>query len=245
MGISYYKFRLEELPVVAELLLHQFDRDRDMFEAFSADFNDEYVTKVRQQIKNVSELRPVPVLVAERKNITSQLYQAIDDIIPKLDIIEAYAQRADAGLNMHASMFGVLEAKRELRKKNVEGAVHKIKAVEQNIVKNLDALKEKGYKNEYGIEIKEMAQKIYGLNLLQEWKLSEKKHLVADNHKEYKALWDLIVEISKIGKLVMKLDKSKADDYKFCKLLKRVRKPASVNQDKNEEAVEKREDELV
>ncbi len=222
---TFYKFRQEELPVVGEILLQMFTRDRSAFEDFSAEYNDEFLSEVGNQIKKVNELTQAPSLSAEIKKTTADLYECVDGIIPKLDLIAAYAQRANKALNIKASDIGVKQAKKEIKRRNIEGYCSKVKVVEQNIANNLQALKAKGYKEKLGTELADMTRQAYDLNLHQEEKIREKKELVLNNHIEFDKLWNLLSDISKTGKLIMKADKQKSEDYMFTHIIKLVRKP--------------------
>ncbi|MGZ2369031.1 hypothetical protein ACXR6G_04550 [Ancylomarina sp. YFZ004] len=244
---TFFKFRQEELPVVGEILLQMFTRDRSAFEDFSAEYNDEFLNEVSKQIKKVNDLTQAPTLTAEIKKITEELYDCLDGIIPKLDLITAYAQRANKALIVRASDFGVKQAKKEIKKRNVEGYCAKVKVVEQNIANNLDALKGRGYKDKLGKEISDKTQKAYDLNLVQEEKIREKKEMVLNNHTEFNKLWAIMTDLSKIGKLIMKLNKQKSEDYMFTHIIKQVRRPkaAPVDNNKIDPVVEETKKEAV
>lgn len=237
MSVVYNRFRQEELPVVAELLLQQFNRDRDQFQAFSPEFNEEYIGKLRLQIEKVNELMPAEIVTAERKKITADLYQLMKEISMELDLLAAYALRAEKEMTVHAAHFGVKEAKKELKKLNAEGYFQKVKVVEQNCAKNFDALCAKGYNSELGQKLGSMTHRLYELNLRQSQKLQERRQLVDANHSELKLLWEFILEISKIGKLVTRFDKEKSNEYKLCNLLKYIRKstPLATENSLNEQ----------
>ncbi|RUT79180.1 hypothetical protein [Ancylomarina longa] len=228
MSARYFKFRQEELPVAGDLMLQLINRDISDFEAFSPEYNGEYVTGVRNQISKVRDLTQSPLLTAEIAKITEDLYLSMDQVLPLLNRIAAYAQRANKSLNIKYAAFGVKEAKKNLRSRNVEGYCAKVKVVQQNIANNLEALKGKGYKEELGTELETLTQKIYDLNLVQEGKLRERKQLVIDNNSEFNVLWSMLSDISKTGKLVMSYDKTKADDYRLNQIIKLVRKPVVV-----------------
>ncbi len=229
---TYFKFKQEELPVVGELLLQLFNRDRTKFEEFSAEYNDEFKTSVVAQIETVLKLVHSASLTGKISKITEELYQVLDDIKPNLDLIAAYAQRANKSLNIPYSKFGVKEVKKELRRRNVEGFTMKAEILQKNITDNLEALKAKGYKEELGTELGVMSKKAYDLNLVQEGKLSERKQLVVDNNAEFTTLWKMLSDIAKTGKLVLKANPSMADEYKFTHILKKVRKPVVVQNKK-------------
>ncbi|WP_372756224.1 hypothetical protein [Labilibaculum sp.] len=223
MAKTYFKFRQEELPVVGEILLQLFTRDRAKFEDFSAEYNDEYLASLQAQIQKIKDLTQAPTLTAEIKKITEDLYSLMGEVIPKLDLIAAYAHRANSKLLLKSSDFGVKDAKKELRRKNVEGFFLKMKIVQQNIASNLEALTEKGYKESLGSEIEEMSQKVYNLNLKQEDKLSKRKQLVVDNNAEFTIMWKMLSDLSKTGKMLLKSDDLKSKEYMFTKLINKVR----------------------
>jgi len=239
MGVSFYKFRQEELPVVGALLLQMFVRDRSSFEKFSPEYKGEFLTIVETQIQKVLGLTQAATLRAEIKKKTADLYNCVDAIIPILDLIAAYAKRAGASLNIKASDFGITQAKKEIRKRNIEGVCTKVKVVEQNIANNLNALKERGYTEKLGAELVEMTQKAYKLNLIQEEKIREKKQRVADNLTEYTLLWCFLKDLSETGRLLMKADQQKCDAYKFCNIIKQVRKPNTENTNRGDNIKEK------
>jgi len=222
---TFFKFRQEELPVVGELLLQMFTRDRSAFEDFSAEYNDEFLKEVNNQIKKVNDLTQAPTLTAEIKKTTAELYDCLDGIIPKLNLIAAYAQRANKALIIKVADFGIKQAKKDIKKKNVEGYCTKVKVVEQNIANNIEALKARGYKEKLGKELSALTKKAYDLNLIQEEKIREKKELVLNNHAELNKLWTIMADLSKTGKLIMKSNKQKSEDYMFTHILKQVRKP--------------------
>lgn len=236
MSTKYFKFRQEELPVAGEILLQLFNRDRNKFEGFSASYNDEFVTSVHSQINTVRDLTQSVTLTAIVTKVTENLYSTMDAVLPKLDLIQAYAKKANKTLNIKSSSFGVKEAKKMIRKRNVEGYSVKISVVEQNIANNLEALKAKDYKETIGTEIQDQSKEIYDLNLQQEEKLSERRQLVVDNNGEFTKLWAMLSDISKMGKLLMKADSSKAQEYTFTHILKKVRN-VSVKTDKENEIV--------
>ncbi|RKE02214.1 hypothetical protein [Marinifilum flexuosum] len=223
MSAKYYKFRQEELPVVGNFLLNRFKRDRVLFEGFSPEYNDEYEASWLSQIQKVEHLNLASHLTADMKQITEEMYQLMSEIVDKLDFTSAYAQRANKTLSIKFSDFGIKEAKKELRKKNVEGYLLRIKLVQQNVTDNLEALKAKGYKEEIGSDIVSMTQKVKELNEQQDEKMSERKQLVANNNGEFEKLWAILSDVSRTGKLLMKKDKLKAEEYMFSHILKKVR----------------------
>lgn len=231
MGKMYNRFRLEELPVVADLLLLLLKRDQDYFTSFSLDFNEVYRTNVETQILRIQNLTSPQTISAEKAKLTSTRYQVMEQIKHVLNRVDAYVYRASDQLQVLSADFGIREAKQELKRKNVEGSVMRMKEVEQNIANNLRALQTKGYKIELGLELQTLTQRMADMNLLKIEMISQRKQLVIDNHIQYQLLWNFIVEISDIGKLVMRADKSKADEYKFCNLLNHIRKATTGSRD--------------
>lgn len=245
MSTKFFKFRQEELPVAGDILLQLFNRDRKKFEEFSSEYNNELVKSVQNQIDKVRKVTQATTITAEIKKLTEDLYQIMDDTLVKLDLVQAYAQKANKTLLIKSSSFGVKEAKKQLRRRNVEGYSVKVNIINQNIANNLEALKAKGYKETLGVEIQDQSNQIYDLNLKQEEKVSERKQLVVDNNNEFNALWASLSDISKIGKLLMKADPSKAEEYMFSHILKKVRKVPAKSETKDKIVVPAEKSEAV
>ncbi|WP_321515799.1 hypothetical protein [Marinifilum fragile] len=220
---TYFKFRREELPVVGDLLLSLLQRDRVKFEEYSPKYNDEFIASVSTQIHKVQDLTTTQSLTGEIKTITSELYQSLDDLIPKLNRLASYVQSANKLLVVKYADFGIREARKDIRKRNVEAYCARQKVIEQNIAKNIDQLKTEGYTEALGLEIQSDTKAIYEKNLLQEQKLRERKEHVNNNLGEFDTLWTMLSDISRIGKVVMAHDKQKADEYMFTHIIKKVR----------------------
>jgi hypothetical protein len=236
MAKTYFKFRQEELPVVGEILLQLFTRDRAKFEDFSAEYKDEYFASVVKQIQKVREVTQAPTLTAEIKKITNDLYAQMDEIVPKLNLIATYAHHANNELLVKSSDFGVKEAKKALRYRNVEDFSLKMKIVQEHIANNLEVLSTKGYKESLGSEIEELSQKVYELNLKQKDKLSKRKLLIEDNQGEFGILWKMLTNLSKTGKMLMKSDDLKSKEYTFTRIINQVRNVSVVKEVKKESA---------
>ncbi|WP_101259794.1 hypothetical protein [Labilibaculum filiforme] len=228
MGKMYNKYRLEELPIVADLLLQLMNRDLHHFASFSAEFNEDYLKRVREEVSKTQRLTSVQTITAEKSKLTSVRYAVMIKISYLLDRVDAYATRAADQLQVLPADFGVREAKQELKRKNVEGSWMRIKEVEKNIATNLVALQAKGYPAELGLELHELTGKMTRMNLQKVEMISRRKQLVIQNHIQYQRLWQYILEISDIGKLVMRPERGKASEYQLCNLLKHIRKPVLV-----------------
>lgn len=220
---TYFKFRREELPVVGDLLLSLLQRDRVKFEEYSPKYKDEFIASVSVQIHKVQDLTTTQSLSGEIKTITNDLYQNMDDLLPKLNRLASYVQSANKSLVIKYADFGIREAKKDLRKRNVEAYCAQQKVIEQNIAKNINQLKAEGYKEDLGLEIKNDTKAIYEKNLLQENKIRERKEHVANNAGEFDVLWKMLADISRKGKVVMAHDKQKAEEYMFTHIIKNVR----------------------
>ena len=229
---TYFKFKREELPVVGDLLLSLLQRDCLKFEEYSPKYNADFIVSVTNQIQKIKDLTSTKSLTGEIKTITSELYQSMDDMIPKLNLLASYIQSANKQLVVKYADFGIKEARKDLRVRNVEAYCAHHKDIEQNIEKNIEQLKSEGYKEELGLEIKTATKDIYEKNLEQEKKLRERKEYVADNIAEYDVLWKMLADISKKGKLVMAHDKQMADEYMLTHILKKARKPVVVEKQK-------------
>ena len=116
---KFYKFRKEELPVVAGFIKQFYKRDKTEFENFSPDFNQEFEKALEAKIESVSNVINPITLTAELKKVTDRLYSNLAAIRPLLEHVQAYAMRANKGLTLNHKDFGCKQARQEARKKNV------------------------------------------------------------------------------------------------------------------------------
>lgn len=226
MGTSYFKFKQDELPIVGDLLVKLLKKDLKKFEDFSPEFNDLYVKALQDQIQTVRNLTLAPELTAEIKKVSNDLGKCIKEIKPLLDKLAVYVQRTNKNLSVPFANFGIREAKAELRRKKAGAYCACMDLVHQNIEKNMQALKEKGYKEKVDKELQEKTNKAFELYTTQQEKMEERKRIVSENHAEFDKLWSMMHDISKVGKLVV--SKKKVEQYMFTNILKEVRKPKRI-----------------
>ncbi|MFA8433431.1 MAG: hypothetical protein ACEPOZ_02845 [Marinifilaceae bacterium] len=230
---EFYKFRKEELPIVAGFIKQFYNRDRVEFENFSPEYNSEFETALNVKIEEVAHLVNPITLTSELKKVTERLYANLDAIRPILEHIQAYAMRSNKDLTINHKDFGCKQARQNARKKNVEGLIQWIKVVEQNISNNQTAMEARGYKAELGTELHQLIGKIDEDNQLQNQKLMERKELVANNLKSFDELWKMLHDISATGRLIFKYkDEVKMKEYMFSHMIKKVRHIAKPKDEK-------------
>lgn len=225
---TFYKFKQEELPVAAELILEMLKRDIALFEDFSPNYNKEYINTVQTQINKVLELTSNDSITEELEAITSDLYKAMENLAPKLDRLTSYVKKAKKSVSVKYADFGIREAKVELRRKNAAGASKKLKVVEQNLANNLETLKAEGCREKLGNDIASLSKEIGEKYWKQEEILANREQMLIDNAAEFNTLWSMITDISKNGKVIFAKNERKAKEYTFIDILKTVRKPKPV-----------------
>lgn len=230
---KYFKFRKEELPEIAGFIKHSYKRDKAQFENFSPDFNVEYLDRLEKQTEKVNLLVNPVILIAEQKKVTSRLYENMDKVRHILERVQAYAQRSNKELTMSYKDFGCKQARDDARRRHVDGLLHWITEVEQNIANNKEALKSHGLKDKYLSQLTELRDKIKEDHLLKTAKRKEKEELVAKNMIEFDTLWTILHDISRTGRMLFKNeDEVKMREYMFTHLLNRVRSKDQKKEDK-------------
>lgn len=216
--------RIEELPVLAEMVARSLERDLADFSAYSPDFNAAYLEAFKAKISAVEELIHPKSMLAEQKVITERLYANIERLRDPLNRLEGYVKRTKDQLTMAVKDFGIVALRRILGKKDVEGLLDGLKVLLQNIEANLAALKSKGFTEEAFGLLENLSKEIKTDSLDQQSKINARRQLIADNAKTLNELFDQIRDVLQTGKILYKLSQPlRLEDYTLSKLRKNIR----------------------
>jgi len=220
-----FKCRIEELTFIGVFILVSFNRDKADFIKLSPDYNDPFAENCEQTITQVEELVAPKKLTGEMKKITQQLADGFTHCRNLMNKVERYVDKASqAGpLTMAPGDFGIKAVREAVGLKNDEGVVKNLRALQQNLTANLDALIPKGYTNEVQAELKTLIRDLNDTSVAQTLKKNERAELVKNNMGELNSLWLIIDDLMKSGKAIYKeKDKSKVKDYTYAELIKNV-----------------------
>jgi hypothetical protein len=128
-----YHCKDEELPVVAGFLAVSLKRDLTWFNELSPLFDEAYLLKFNDRIKTCTDMMPSEEERVALKTITSQLYATIDGLHIQATKLSIYIQLSQAGIPVSVADFGITKLFHKIRSKDVEGLLHQLRIVTDNI----------------------------------------------------------------------------------------------------------------
>lgn len=219
-----FNSKIEELPIVAGYQLANLARDLKEFTDFSPKFDQSYLDEFENRIMEVQEVASPKLETQELKKITDRLYKTMDALIRPLDFIEGYLKIGKKEISISPKDFGTKPLKQDIRRRNAEGVIFHLQMVNTNVVKHKELLTAYGFSEEIMKILNDSVAPIQADNQLQYKIVSGRKMLVEQNKELFNNLYDQIIELGEIAKILFgKTDKLKASEYRFTNLLKSVR----------------------
>lgn len=224
MGELKIYLRHEELPVVAEFLKHSFLRDKHDFEAYSPIFGGGFIVDYQKRLDAAKTILHSEVLTKDLKMVTESLYTNIEGLKKMLTRVSGYIRLAGGSLAINPKDFGIKELREEIRRKDVEALLERLKIVMKHIENNQKVLGGYGFKPDMLEIIAEKHDKIENDNLQQDVKLKERQQLVIDNTIVLKELWKSMQTITNTGKAIYQYEcQKKVNDYTMAALRRKLR----------------------
>jgi hypothetical protein len=139
--------------------------------------------------------------------------------------LENYAKKALGDNGSQIADFGFKNLRIDLKNKNDEGTIKRLKELLQHTDAHMAALQPKGFTSTMRDSFKAFIDAFEIDIKSQSRKIDERKYLVKDNNKEYEALWEMInTDLLETGKVIYKeKDKEKVKDYTYTELIKKIR----------------------
>jgi hypothetical protein len=219
-----YHCKDEELPVVAGFLAVSLKRDLKDFNELSPLFDDAYLLKYKDQIETCRAMMPSEEETVALKTITSRLYASIDGLHIQATKLSIYIQLGQADIPVSAADFGITKLFHKIRSKDVEGLLHQLRIVTDNIQIYRMALTQLGMPDTLPAQLGAAVASITSDNMTQYEIVSARRELVQSNMGKMNDLYAIMQEIIRVGRaLYRKQNPAKADDYTFTELLKQVR----------------------
>lgn len=218
--------RQEELPAVAEFIYSSFNRDLQLFQDYSPDFDTAYVTNFRSQIDELTNVVFPKTLTKQGKAVTSRIVSNLARLKILNNLVDGYVKRPKIVLTVAPADFGCTELRRKIKSGDVEAVVKSLRIVLQNIDDNLAALTAKGLKEAITTEMAALPGTLTADNTLQNDHIQNRNQLKNDNKHLFDALYATMRDVAEAGKTIHKNISGKPErvaDYTMAVLLKRVR----------------------
>ena len=217
------KCRIEELPVLGSFLLSSMQGSLADFTGFSPDYNAGFMTTANADLALIEALINPKQVTAELKVITTRMYNNMNLLRGKIDLLEGYINRA-TGLTIGKKDFGISEVRKKNNIGDVEGLVSALSFLLTNVANNTVAITAKGFTPAQNTALTTLRNDLKADNVAQNNKVNERNNKVIANYGKLNLFWDKIADIADAGKRIYKSTaQNKVDDYTMTKLKARIR----------------------
>jgi hypothetical protein len=223
----------EEVVVICDYVQSSFERDLSDFTAYSAKFNEYYLDNFKAKNEAMNQIMFPQEKTKELKIVTARLYANMDKLREPLDRIEGYITLAqnigesDEGFQrcpLSANDFGVTVLKQKIRLRDAEGVLKGLQLIVSNLEQYGVSLTQQGLSPETINQFRNAFAEIDADNQKQYEIVSSRRLLTAENLNALNLLYEQMMEICKIGKILYKtVQKEKLPDYTIVYLTKKVR----------------------
>jgi hypothetical protein len=235
MKLRNYKCKDEELPVVGGFLATSLKRDLNTFTELFPKFDGKYLDEFKERIRASIDIVPSEEETVELKTITHRLHGTIESLRAPVSKLSIYVKLGQAQIPLSTSDFGITKLLQKIHSKDVEGLLHQLRIVTDNIHTYRAALTQQGLSETILAQINDAAESAAADNTLQYEIVSKRRHLVQTNLDTLNDLFANIQEITNTGKAIYKkTDPAKAVDYTFQNLLRHVRNIQKKDKEESE-----------
>jgi hypothetical protein len=224
MSTKKFPCKIEEIPVVGELVVGSAEKDINDFNGYSPLFTIDYLSSLRSKIEVCKELVKSFVITKELKAVTQQLDYKTKNFRITLNILERYLKIGSYELDVEVKDVGLRGVRMNITKGNIEGLMYNMRTSLVTVKRNLPALETQGLKPSFIDEIEAQLNEINSLNEKQNELTSKCYRLITDNMGKFSDLWNSIRLILNTAKVIYRgVDEVKLKDYyTFSQLKKRI-----------------------
>ncbi|MDR1761497.1 MAG: hypothetical protein LBR55_03505, partial [Bacteroidales bacterium] len=197
------KFRCknEELIVMCEYVQVALQRDLADFNAYSPKFN-QILANFKSKIASMRQVIFPQEKTQELKILTIRLYDTMDKVLDLQLRLAGYLKLAKKDVPISATDFGIVPLKQKIRTRDAEGVLHYLLQVNANIEKYKKQLVAQGLAEELITQLKKAFDQINEDNKKQFEIVSSRRLLTAENTNALNALYEQMMEICTIGKVI-------------------------------------------
>lgn len=205
----------EEMVPLADMVWASFKRDQALIEAENSTFTITYLDDFKSVIDQVRDLEQSDSMLVTQKAVTGQLYLAADGMVKDLKLIQIVFKSAGLSTDVVSVML------KNIKSRNIEGALVNIKSLGQIVDDNLALLTSKGMKATFPTFLSDKFVVLTDLSNQQNQIMKDRKLLTDGNQASYASLYGFIKNICGVGKTVYG-GTVKAEEYTVTKLLTKL-----------------------
>lgn len=212
----------EEIVPLADMLIASFERDQATFQAENVGYSVPFLNQFKAQTESVRQLERADTLLIQQKTITRELYQLADELYQPLKVFGIVVDKSGLPTTI------VQDTIYNLKKRNIEGALVNLKALNQVVNSNAELLTNKAMKANFPDLLEAKFEEITIKSNLQTRIMQQRQLLTNNNVESYNKLYnDYIMDICKMGKVIFKKS-PKVKEYTISELVKKLRVSGTV-----------------
>ena len=212
----------EEIVPLADMLIASFERDQATFQAENVGYSVPFLNQFKAQTESVRQLERADTLLIQQKTITRELYQLADELYQPLKVFGIVVDKSGLPTTI------VQDTIYNLKKRNIEGALVNLKALNQVVNSNAELLTNKAMKANFPDLLETKFEEITIKSNLQTRIMQQRQLLTNNNVENYNKLYnDYIMDICKMGKVIFKKS-PKVKEYTITELVKKLRVSGTV-----------------
>lgn len=212
----------EEIVPLADMLIASFERDQATFQAENVGYSVPFLNQFKAQTESVRQLERADTLLIQQKTITRELYQLADELYQPLKVFGIVVDKSGLPTTI------VQDTIYNLKKRNIEGALVNLKALNQVVNSNAELLTNKAMKANFPDLLETKFEEITIKSNLQTRIMQQRQLLTNNNVESYNKLYnDYIMDICKMGKVIFKKS-PKVKEYTITELVKKLRVSGTV-----------------
>lgn len=216
--------KIDEIPLVGVVTLNSFHLKIDRFIDFSDMYGGTYEVDCRAKIEALSEIVTTRFHIDKIAKKTKDIEIEILGFYAFLDPLEVHVGHAKSFLTVLVKDFGIKEVRKAIHSGDVEGMDGVLTTLVLNINSNLTALQDKGYTDVAFTGLKNLKQKVFDENVIQEGWKGDKEEAVEENMSLFMEVDAIIKDIQKTGRMLFKRESPAiAKEFTMSDVLKKIR----------------------
>ncbi len=226
-------FRIEELGPIGGSTKGSFITDKPDFINFSPKYADPFITNFGAKLTLVDEVHSTRFYTKLIEQLTLAILVLIIGFRPKIRKLARYIDLAFTTTGMNQKQMGIQDVRIELKRKDVEKLLQRLKELLENCEANAAALEAVGFTEEKYTELKDMRTALKAKSDAQKEKMQDKARAVADNMTLFVEVEEIILDIMATGKALYTFEhKERLPEYTISTKLNQIR------QEKTEEQIQ-------
>jgi hypothetical protein len=223
MNSKKFPCKLENVPLMGELIIGSAERDIDDFCDYSTLFNTGYFETVKSKIEVCKELVEASTVTKELKFATNLLYDKSVNFRSAVSVLEDYLKLSADKLDVNVKNIGLKYVRTDITRRNIEGLLAHMQTSLVAVIRNLPVLEAHGLKQTLLDSIDAQLKEIGELNERRNALISKRNNLTVENIEKFSDLWNSLKLIMNVARTIYQgVDDVKLKDYTVAQLKKRI-----------------------